>query len=599
MPSAGRLGDKALIPADAHSCPRCPHTGTGPAIAGSPNVNINGRPALRVNDVGIHAACCGANQWQAIKGAPAVFINGKAAHRRGDAERHCGGVGRLIEGSSDVNIGDQGGGSGTRLTQRDALRVLAVVKNPVAAISTLLKAGAIAGLNRLGLRLLGSRWLKILGLAIAAWKVLRHVPGIGKYLRMIETFASNFFDTLGLYLGGDLPGFFDAPPGNIDCPGRLPESSGFILLDDGGSQGFLHLPERADVTYPLRWVLEEFAPLVYSFADDTPAVTIDELVAHSLGWVGGDLVKDKDLEKLLPDNPKNEDKIYSPPGPGEPSPSVLRLDLDNSYAQDPRRPVPSGPYLSAWKVSDRLVQVEVGFLRAVSFLGHPDPRRALVFEHEGDGERVYIYLQIDCVSGTDRTDQLPQLGKARVLCVVGTGHKHKRKYCWDRLHFEQGSHVRVTIARGSHATSIASGPMPSSPGILGIMNSDCYAGPQISGSRASTQHVIADEAHAGLLYQHWDNEKQRQTVRPFWGKDRVVSDNYQEWMPGPHLTQEVPGPADLLPVIPAPSRCPRGGPCPTTARCSARREPQRPPSAPAPSKRQYRRLAAEIDNLKR
>src|SRR5687767_4239870 len=109
MPGAGRLGDKAQIQADAHGCPACPHPGVGPAIVGSPNVNVNSMPALRVDDMGIHAACCGPNTWTATQGSPNVNINGKAAHRLNDANRHCGGMGKLIDGSSDVIINGGGG----------------------------------------------------------------------------------------------------------------------------------------------------------------------------------------------------------------------------------------------------------------------------------------------------------------------------------------------------------------------------------------------------------------------------------------------------------------------------------------------------------
>jgi outer membrane protein OmpA-like peptidoglycan-associated protein len=73
---------------------------------------VNRRPALRVDDPGIHAACCGANTWTATQGSQTVFINGKAAHRLGDQNRHCGGVGQLIEGSPNVMVGESGGGGG-------------------------------------------------------------------------------------------------------------------------------------------------------------------------------------------------------------------------------------------------------------------------------------------------------------------------------------------------------------------------------------------------------------------------------------------------------------------------------------------------------
>lgn len=105
MPPQGRLGDKSNVPADAHGCPGCPHPAVGPAIVGSPDVNVNKRPALRVDDMGVHAACCGPNTWTAKTGSGTVFINNKAAHRQGDQDQHCGGMGQLIEGSPTVITG--------------------------------------------------------------------------------------------------------------------------------------------------------------------------------------------------------------------------------------------------------------------------------------------------------------------------------------------------------------------------------------------------------------------------------------------------------------------------------------------------------------
>lgn len=111
MPGQGRLGDKASVSLDAHGCPGCPHPAIGPAIQGSSDVNVNRRPALRVGDPGIHTACCGANTWTATKGSLTVFINGRGAHRVGDQNRHCGGMGQLVEGSSNVIVGESSGDS--------------------------------------------------------------------------------------------------------------------------------------------------------------------------------------------------------------------------------------------------------------------------------------------------------------------------------------------------------------------------------------------------------------------------------------------------------------------------------------------------------
>jgi uncharacterized Zn-binding protein involved in type VI secretion len=113
MAGAARLGDKAQVRHDAHGCPSCPHQGVGPAIVGSSNVFINGRPAIRVDDLGIHAICCGSNVWVAAEGAATVFINGKPVVRSGDRTGHCGGEGKMIEGSDDVIIGGASSGGAT------------------------------------------------------------------------------------------------------------------------------------------------------------------------------------------------------------------------------------------------------------------------------------------------------------------------------------------------------------------------------------------------------------------------------------------------------------------------------------------------------
>jgi uncharacterized Zn-binding protein involved in type VI secretion len=91
---------------DAHGCKRCSHSVQGPAVQGSHNVIINGKPGVRVGDQGIHGTCCGSNRWAAAGGAPTVFINAQAAVRLNDKTQHCGGVGKIIECSSNVIIGN-------------------------------------------------------------------------------------------------------------------------------------------------------------------------------------------------------------------------------------------------------------------------------------------------------------------------------------------------------------------------------------------------------------------------------------------------------------------------------------------------------------
>ncbi|MDJ0656358.1 MAG: PAAR domain-containing protein [Xanthomonadales bacterium] len=104
MPLQARLSDQSQG-IDAHGCLACPHPVIGPAIKGSPTVLVNGLPAVRIGDQGVHAACCGPNMWVAAMGSMTVMINNMPAHRLGDMDSHCGGVGFMIMGSFNVITG--------------------------------------------------------------------------------------------------------------------------------------------------------------------------------------------------------------------------------------------------------------------------------------------------------------------------------------------------------------------------------------------------------------------------------------------------------------------------------------------------------------
>lgn len=103
MKPAVRLSDIALVPADAHGCCICPHVCMGPIINASNNVFINSLGAVRLDDPGIHAVCCGPNTYKTAEGSNNVFVNGKPLVRLGDKTTHCGGDGKMITGSPTVH----------------------------------------------------------------------------------------------------------------------------------------------------------------------------------------------------------------------------------------------------------------------------------------------------------------------------------------------------------------------------------------------------------------------------------------------------------------------------------------------------------------
>ena len=105
IPEAARQTDKAKAPVDAHGNQCCPHSPSGPIIQGSPNVFINGLPAARKGDPGIHIFCCGPNKFNISGGSGTVFVNGKPLARKGDSTSHCGGSGSIQGGSGDVFSG--------------------------------------------------------------------------------------------------------------------------------------------------------------------------------------------------------------------------------------------------------------------------------------------------------------------------------------------------------------------------------------------------------------------------------------------------------------------------------------------------------------
>ncbi|WP_165665433.1 PAAR domain-containing protein [Metapseudomonas otitidis] len=86
---AARLSDQNACPIPTH--------GVNPTITGSPDVIINGLPALRVGD----ASACGD---AVAAGIPTILVNGQPIAFLGSPTAH-GGV--IITGSGDVLVGTQ------------------------------------------------------------------------------------------------------------------------------------------------------------------------------------------------------------------------------------------------------------------------------------------------------------------------------------------------------------------------------------------------------------------------------------------------------------------------------------------------------------
>jgi uncharacterized Zn-binding protein involved in type VI secretion len=99
----GRLNDMAAFKQ---------HRKAGPATSGSANVRVNGRPALREHDIGVHEVSHASEHWSGTGGAPHVLINNRRALRLGDhVKSTTHGHGKVISGSNNVSVGSLGGKS--------------------------------------------------------------------------------------------------------------------------------------------------------------------------------------------------------------------------------------------------------------------------------------------------------------------------------------------------------------------------------------------------------------------------------------------------------------------------------------------------------
>ncbi len=108
MPSAARVGDIAVGAPHCHSVhpwSPVPHPVTGPIQTGAATVFIENMQAARLNDTGVHAACCGPNTFQIVSSSATCIIEGMAAARMGDSTLHCSmAPGSIVSGAATVMI---------------------------------------------------------------------------------------------------------------------------------------------------------------------------------------------------------------------------------------------------------------------------------------------------------------------------------------------------------------------------------------------------------------------------------------------------------------------------------------------------------------
>lgn len=102
----GHPADKAKNPKCRHGKSCCPHSTKGKYTQGSPNVDADNCPLVRVGDEFAHDdKCCDSNKGTAAKGSTKVTCNNRPVHRDKDRTKHCGGDGKGDGGCPKVLAG--------------------------------------------------------------------------------------------------------------------------------------------------------------------------------------------------------------------------------------------------------------------------------------------------------------------------------------------------------------------------------------------------------------------------------------------------------------------------------------------------------------
>ena len=103
MPAVARVGDthEGIC---SHGAPCCPHSVSGPIVAGSPDVQANGIPVARLGDAITHSCPhCGTGNVSSASGT--VKANGIGIARLGDSVVYPGGGGTIVSASPNVFAG--------------------------------------------------------------------------------------------------------------------------------------------------------------------------------------------------------------------------------------------------------------------------------------------------------------------------------------------------------------------------------------------------------------------------------------------------------------------------------------------------------------
>ena len=307
------------------------------------------------------------------------------------------------------------GGFGLNLVELVELGVK-LSKDPMGAFSDVLRAFGVD----LASGLLDRLWDPLDDLLMYAWKGLNIAwPAFRDFMGLVQNVFENLLLSIYYRITGKLQNPGNPGRGDLRCECDTPTTEG--KLD---RRAYEALPFGTEISKRIITLIKELMPEVWTYRDDIPTTSVKYFVEGS---------KLRRCARYHKDSGRALDAY----------------DVHDHIAQRGDLHDTAPPYTRAWKWNNSQLFVEVGFLRMYSFLPEGSTTSSYDTEHEGDGERMFMILDVLPVC-KDRS-------KLRIHKIILPQHGSNPAYRWEHLRMHNNRAI-VCVGRGGHGIYIGGGP---------------------------------------------------------------------------------------------------------------------------------------------
>jgi hypothetical protein len=328
------------------------------------------------------------------------------------------------------------GGFGLNLVELVELGVK-LSKDPMGAFSDVLRAFGVD----LASGLLDRLWDPLDDLLMYAWKGLNIAwPAFRDFMGLVQNVFENLLLSIYYRITGKLQNPGNPGRGDLRCECDTPTTEG--KLD---RRAYEALPFGTEISKRIITLIKELMPEVWTYRDDIPTTSVKYFVESS---------KLRRCARYHKDSGRALDAY----------------DVHDHIAQRGDLHDTAPPYTRAWKWNNSQLFVEVGFLRMYSFLPEGSTTSSYDTEHEGDGERMFMILDVlpVCEAPLQATNPQDHPPAARIEPGLQLGaspyaQQSRHRLCWPRrtrhLHRRRalGAGYKLEIELLRRASAVARG----------------------------------------------------------------------------------------------------------------------------------------------